>query len=49
MEAKRYAMYSALTMKEVADRLGFDDCAHFSKFFRNFSGTNFSTFKRGFA
>lgn len=48
MEAKRQAIYSQSSMKEVADRLGFDDCAHFSKFFKNFSGMNFSTFKRSF-
>jgi AraC family transcriptional regulator, transcriptional activator of pobA len=46
MEAKRHAIYSDLRMKEIADLLGFDDCAHFSKFFKSFSGTNFSTFKR---
>jgi AraC-like DNA-binding protein len=46
MEAKRHAIYSDLRMKEIADLLGFDDCAHFSKFFKSFSGMNFSTFKR---
>ena len=45
-EAKRYATYSSLSMKEVADKLGFDDYAHFSKFFKNYSGINFSSFKR---
>lgn len=47
MEAKRQAMYSGLRMKEVADKLGFDDYAHFSKFFKNYSGINFSSFKKG--
>lgn len=46
MEAKRQAMYSSLRMKEVADNLGFDDYAHFSKFFKNYSGINFSSFKK---
>jgi AraC family transcriptional activator of pobA len=46
MEAKRQAMYSSLRMKEVADNLGFDDYAHFSKFFKNYSGVNFSSFKK---
>lgn len=49
MEAKRHAIYSDLRMKEIADLLGFDDCAHFSKFFKSFSGTNFSSFKRSLA
>lgn len=48
MEAKRQAMYSGLRMKEVADRLGFEDYAHFSKFFKNYSGMNFSSFKKEF-
>lgn len=47
MEAKRQAMYSSLRMKEVADMLGFDDYAHFSKFFKNYSGINYSSFKKG--
>jgi AraC family transcriptional regulator, transcriptional activator of pobA len=46
VEAKRHAMYSGLRMKEVAERLGFDDYAHFSKFFKNYSGMNFSDFRR---
>lgn len=46
VEAKRQAIYSDLRMKEVAERLGFDDYAHFSKFFKNYSGMNFSDFKR---
>ena len=46
-EAKRQAIYSGLCMKEVANKLGFDDYAHFSKFFKNYSGVNFSNFKKG--
>jgi len=45
-EAKRQVMYSDLRMKEVAEKLGFGDYAHFSKFFKNYSGINFSDFKR---
>jgi AraC-like DNA-binding protein len=48
LEAKRHALYSRVRMKEVADRLGFEDTAHFSKFFKNYSGMNFSAFKRNF-
>jgi AraC family transcriptional activator of pobA len=47
MEAKRRAAYSGLRMKEIADALGFEDYAHFSKFFKNYSGINFSSFKKG--
>lgn len=46
MEAKRQALYSGMRMKEVADALGFEDYAHFSKFFKNYSGVNFSSFKK---
>lgn len=45
-EAKRHAMYSCLSMKEIADRLGFEDYAHFSKFFKNYSGMNFTSFRK---
>jgi AraC family transcriptional regulator, transcriptional activator of pobA len=45
LEAKRQAIYSGLSMKEVAYLLGFNDYAHFSKFFKNNSGTNFTCFK----
>lgn len=46
LEAKRLAVYSNLCMKEIADQLGFSDPAHFSKFFKNCSGANFSDFKK---
>ena len=46
LEAKRQAIYSGLSMKEVACLLGFSDYAHFSKFFKNNSGTNFTCFKK---
>jgi AraC family transcriptional regulator, transcriptional activator of pobA len=46
LEAKRQAAYSALTMKEVAYQLGFDDIAHFSKFFKNASGQSFTDFRK---
>jgi AraC family transcriptional activator of pobA len=44
-DAKKQALYSNLSMKEIADYLGFTDCAHFSKFFKNASGMSFSSFK----
>ncbi len=46
LEAKRQAAYSNLTMKEVAYELGFDDIAHFSKFFKNVSGQSFTDFRK---
>lgn len=45
LEAKRQAIYYGLSMKEVASSLGFDDYLHFSKFFKNNSGMNFTSFK----
>lgn len=46
LEAKRQAMQSTRSMKEIAYNLGFDDTAHFSKFFKQNSGVNFTAFKR---
>ena len=46
-EAKRLAMYNDASMKMVAYSLGFDDLSHFSKFFKNAAGINFSEFKKG--
>lgn len=45
-EAKRKARHSDASMKEVAYELGFTDIAHFSRYFKNMSGMNFSDFKR---
>jgi YesN/AraC family two-component response regulator len=46
IEAKRQATQSCRSMKEIAYDLGFDDLAHFSKFFKSKSGTNFTNFKK---
>ena len=46
LEAKRQATYSGNCMKEIAYFLGFCDMAHFSKFFKNTAGMNFSDFKK---
>jgi AraC family transcriptional regulator, transcriptional activator of pobA len=46
LEAKRQAVYSDLSMKEIACFLGFNDNAHFSKFFKNNSGMNFTHYKK---
>jgi AraC family transcriptional regulator, transcriptional activator of pobA len=45
LEAKRQAACSGLRMKEIADALGFQDHAHFSKFFKTYSGVSFSNYK----
>lgn len=47
LEAKRQLLYTNTSMKEIAYKLGFDDMAHFSKFFKNNnSGQSFTCFKR---
>jgi AraC family transcriptional regulator, transcriptional activator of pobA len=46
LEAKRRAIFESDSMKEIAYTLGFGDPAHFSKFFKNSAGTNFSNFKK---
>lgn len=46
MEAKRQAVYELCSMKEVALNLGFEDFAHFSRFFKKNAGVNFTTFKK---
>jgi YesN/AraC family two-component response regulator len=46
-EAKCRALRSGVMMKEIAYDLGFNDLAHFSKFFKNYSGSSFSSFMKG--
>jgi AraC family transcriptional activator of pobA len=45
-EAKRLALYSDANMKTVAYSLGFYDLSHFSKYFKNVAGINFSEYKK---
>lgn len=45
-EAKRMIIYDEVNMKTVAHILGFDDLAHFSKYFKNVTGMTFSQFKK---
>ncbi len=47
-EAKKQFLQPNTTMKQIAYSLGFEDVSHFSKFFKNAAGYNFSTFKKGF-
>lgn len=46
LEAKKQAAYSGTCMKEIAYYLGFGDMAHFSKFFKNTTGINFTEFRK---
>jgi AraC-like DNA-binding protein len=46
LEAKRRTVNSNSSMKEIAYNLGFNDTTHFSKFFKNYTGMSFSTFKQ---
>ncbi|SHN35894.1 helix-turn-helix domain-containing protein [Chitinophaga sp. CF418] len=44
--AAKAAIRDRSSMKEIAFYLGFEDIAHFSKFFKNVSGLNFRDFKK---
>ncbi|MBS1662875.1 MAG: AraC family transcriptional regulator [Bacteroidetes bacterium] len=46
LEAKRQAACPNTSMKEIAYHLGFDDIAHFSKFFKSVYGKNFTDFRK---
>jgi AraC family transcriptional activator of pobA len=45
-KAIRRAKLTGASMKEVALELGFDDNAHFSKFFKKAAGNNFSEIRK---
>lgn len=45
LEAKRLMYYTDKTGKEIAYELGFDDAAHFSRFFKNLAGQSPTVFK----
>ena len=47
LEAKRKIIFEGFSLKEIAYGLGFWDPAHFSKFFKNSLGVNFTDFKKG--
>ena len=46
LEAKRLALHSGSNMKEIAYKLGYEDMAHFSKFFKANCGINFTDFRK---
>ncbi|WP_290795079.1 AraC family transcriptional regulator [Flavihumibacter sp. UBA7668] len=45
LEAKRMAVLENSSAKEIAHSLGFDDEAHFSKYFKNNTGLTFSKYR----
>lgn len=47
LEAKRLALKSSLSNKEVSYLLGFEDPSHFSRFFRRCTGQSFTDFRAG--
>ena len=46
IQAKRMALIQNISMKAVAYKLGFEDTAHFSKFFKVGCGCNFTDYRR---
>jgi AraC family transcriptional activator of pobA len=47
LEAKRQVVSEKMRLKELAYHLGFNDYAHFSKYFKNNCGMNFTSFRNG--
>ena len=45
-EAKKIFFYTDKSAKEIAWELGFEDAAHFSRFFKNITGQNISAYKK---
>jgi AraC family transcriptional activator of pobA len=45
LEAKRLALYSDWSMKQIAWELGFEDAAHFSRLFKKCQGETFTQFR----
>jgi len=45
LEASYLLTTSSLSVKEIAEKLNFDNSSHFSRFFKNYCGTNPSSFK----
>lgn len=45
-EAKRQATYTNTCMKQIGYYLGFEDMAHFSKYFKTATGMNFTEYKK---
>lgn len=46
LEAKTELRRQGTSMKQIAYHLGFDDLGHFSKFFKNTAGKNFTDYRK---
>lgn len=46
LEAKRLALNPEINMKAIAFHLGYEDVAHFSKFFKSCNGISFTDFRK---
>lgn len=46
LEARRLFLYTDLSVKEIATRLGFEDVSHFSRFFKNQTAINPSDLRK---
>lgn len=46
LEAKRLALNPEINMKAIAFELGYEDVAHFSKFFKSCNGISFTDFRK---
>jgi AraC-like DNA-binding protein len=46
LEAKRLFHYTDKSAKEIAQELGFEDAAHFSRFFKNHMNVSPSDFRK---
>ena len=49
LEAKRLSLFTDKSIKEIGFELGFEAPAHFSKFFKNYTGMSFVEFKESVA
>ena len=45
-EARRLLLYTNKSAKEIADLLGFEDAATFSRFFKNMNGKSISDYRK---
>ncbi|GAB3394191.1 hypothetical protein GCM10027514_39920 [Azotobacter armeniacus] len=46
LEAKRNLIYSAMTINQLSDQLGFSEPAYFSRFFQRLTGMSPNAFRR---
>ena len=46
LEAKRNLVYTAMTIQQVSDSLGFSEPAYFSRFFKRYAGVSPRAFRQ---